>query len=927
MFTPRNFRRERYQFISLVFAIGVIVIGVIGLVGWLIDNQLLKSFFSSGASMKVNTSILLIFGGTTLLAIKNGYHKLALLVTTFLMLLTLIILSEHVFAVNLFIDQLFIKDLDTDPAVAAPGRTSLLTALDFLWIGLSVLLFLVRRYQASQLLAIGVSIIVYISLTGHLFKIEGFYILGQYSGIAFHTSIGLLLLALGIICMQVHLGWLGLIYKRFSKQKLGYYIIGYCFAVAPLIALLYFNIIKRGELSQGSEIIVLFILVAILSTPVCYLILKLIEKINNDLSESDTRLQMALEAAELGSFDINLDSSELHCSPQFREIFGLPPVERVDYDALLNCILPAQRENIRMLFSVAITSRMVFKEKFQIQWDNGNVHWVFLSARPIYDQSGHAKSLVGVAQNITEREYYEQELQTANEEITATNEDLFARNRELGEAQMRLNLLLERLRESEYLFRHLVKDAPVAIHVLNGIEMISESANDKMLSLLGRTSDEIIGRPYRQALPELEFQPFLNILKEVYISGQTYYGAEEKVVLNHNGSLTDGYFNFIYQPMKDGVDKTYGIMIVASEVTDLVKARKDREVAENSLQMAIEGAKIGSWYIEPETKALKYNTILAEIFGYEGAAPMTYDQAIGQVSEEHRTRIVGEIEDAIASERNYDITYSQRRFNDNQKIWLRSIGKLASDESGNNNVFTGVVMDITEQKQDDIRKNDFIGMVSHELKTPLTSLFAIVQLVNMKLLSSTDTILSGAMKKAEIQVKRMTNLIDGFLNVSRLESGKLLITKGRFDLDELVVESIGENQLLSTKHLVKLGHCDQAVVNADRGKISTVISNLLSNAIKYSPSGSEIQVHCELKGDEAVVSVKDMGIGIAEKDLLQVFERYYRVERNHAMLISGFGIGLYLSSEIISGHHGRIWAESKLGQGSTFYFALPLAQD
>ena len=179
------------------------------------------------------------------------------------------------------------------------------------------------------------------------------------------------------------------------------------------------------------------------------------------------------------------------------------------------------------------------------------------------------------------------------------------------------------------------------------------------------------------------------------------------------------------------------------------------------------------------------------------------------------------------------------------------------------------------------------------------------------------------MEKANIQVKRMSNMINSFLNVSRLESGKILISKQPFDFDELLKEVIKENELSVTTHIIHTNFCDSIYLNADRDKISSVVSNLISNAIKYSPKGKNIYVSCKVNDDEVQVSVRDEGMGIHQEDLKNVFERYFRVQSN-AKHISGFGIGLYLSAEIIHHHSGRIWVESEIDKGSTFYFSLPV---
>jgi two-component system sensor histidine kinase VicK len=227
---------------------------------------------------------------------------------------------------------------------------------------------------------------------------------------------------------------------------------------------------------------------------------------------------------------------------------------------------------------------------------------------------------------------------------------------------------------------------------------------------------------------------------------------------------------------------------------------------------------------------------------------------------------------------------------------------------------------------DEQRKNDFIAMVSHELKTPLTSLTGIIQISNVKLKNSKDVFLAGAMEKANRQVKRMTHMINGFLNVSRLDSGKLLLDKTTFYLANLIEDIAAEILLSVSTHEFKLELDQSIVVNADKDKIWSVITNLISNAVKYSPKGKTVEIICKIIAGSAQVSVRDFGIGLTGADKEKIFDRYFRVENSNTLHISGFGIGLYLSAEIIRRHNGNIWVESESGKGSTFYFSLPLSE-
>lgn len=246
------------------------------------------------------------------------------------------------------------------------------------------------------------------------------------------------------------------------------------------------------------------------------------------------------------------------------------------------------------------------------------------------------------------------------------------------------------------------------------------------------------------------------------------------------------------------------------------------------------------------------------------------------------------------------------------------------NEHGEVEAVAGTTRDVTERYQDDQRKNDFIGMVSHELKTPLTSLSAILQVADAKLNNSEDHFLATAMKKANVQVKRMSTMINGFLNVSRLESGKITMDKSLFDIEELMKEVIEEMKLSSIGHYINLTQCPPTEIYADRDKINSVISNLISNAVKYSSKDTIVRVSCSLHNNEIIISVADEGVGIQPEDAARIFERYYRVESSNTHHISGFGIGLYLSAEIVQRHDGRIWVESEPGKGSTFYFSLPI---
>jgi len=547
-----------------------------------------------------------------------------------------------------------------------------------------------------------------------------------------------------------------------------------------------------------------------------------------------------------------------------------------------------------------------------------------------YDSDGEINGLITIGFEVTEEVLAKRKIEESraeqyslNEELTASNEELIATNEELTETQDHLQIIINELERSESRFRNLVLQAPVAICIFRGRELLIEAANLKMQEMLGKDS-RIVGKTFAEAVPELEDQPFFELLDSVFKTGEIYYGNEALATINRDEFLSDGYFNFIYQPLKDENNLTEAIMVVAIEVTETVKSRKEIEWTGEQLRLAIDAADLATWYLDINSGTFIPSPRLKELFGYYPEEEMPLSAAIDQIEGDHRELVRKAINNTVATGTNYNIEYPVIGFHDEKQRWVKAMGKIYKDNDGKASNFFGALSDITESKQDELRKNDFIGMVSHELKTPLTSLTAIVQVANSKLKNSEDKFLAGAMEKANIQVKKMSNMINGFLNISRLESGKILIEKQKFEIDELIREIIDDAQVTTVSHTITLTACSPIEIDADRDKIGSVISNLLTNAIKYSPRNQGITVTCTKTDDVLQVSVKDEGMGIKEQDLDKLFDRYYRVESKNTTHISGFGIGLYLSAEIIQRHNGKIWAESETGVGSTFYFTLPL---
>jgi len=256
-------------------------------------------------------------------------------------------------------------------------------------------------------------------------------------------------------------------------------------------------------------------------------------------------------------------------------------------------------------------------------------------------------------------------------------------------------------------------------------------------------------------------------------------------------------------------------------------------------------------------------------------------------------------------------------------IWMESNFVPVINSEGLMCGLRGVNIDITGLKELEQKKDEFIGMASHELKTPLTTIKAYLQLLDRTIIEDARTHCWPFLNKINITVDKLNNLITDLLDVSKINAGKLEYNFEEFNFSELMEEAIDGVQTISPTHKIIVEGKVQTKLTADRQRIEQVLINLLNNAIKYSPEADKVIVKLNRLKDNIHIAIQDFGIGIPQDRVDKVFERFYRVEK-HASKFKGLGIGLYITKEIINRHEGKIWIESELGKGSTFNFSLPI---
>jgi signal transduction histidine kinase/CheY-like chemotaxis protein len=236
--------------------------------------------------------------------------------------------------------------------------------------------------------------------------------------------------------------------------------------------------------------------------------------------------------------------------------------------------------------------------------------------------------------------------------------------------------------------------------------------------------------------------------------------------------------------------------------------------------------------------------------------------------------------------------------------------------------WVGTFTDIEEQKKIARKKDEFISIASHELKTPLTSIKAYIQLLDRA--TEKDDKIKTYVERTLLQVDKLGTLISELLDISKIEGGNLLMNRADFDFGKMLGNAIDIVQQTYPDYYITWEGVKEIKVNGDEMRIEQVVINYLNNAVKYSQGIKEIGVQVSISPvDNLVVAVRDFGIGISKENLQHIFKKFYRVD-NASYHYQGLGIGLYICAEILKKHNGDFWAESEPGKGSTFYFSIPL---
>ncbi len=515
------------------------------------------------------------------------------------------------------------------------------------------------------------------------------------------------------------------------------------------------------------------------------------------------------------------------------------------------------------------------------------------------------------------------------------------------------------LQGSERRFRNLIIDTPTATVVFVGRPMRIEVINDPMLQIWSKAREQVQGKLLLEAMPELEGQPFLGLLQNVYDTGVPYRNPEGKADLYVEGKLQTLWFNFSYNPIYDADGRIYGIINTATDVTAQVAARLQIKEAEENLRSAVDIAQLGTWSYYPQDDRVYFSDRLKAWFGFSGDE-ITIEDVFNVIHSKDRRRVTTAISAALIPDSGgiYDEEYTiVPQLTGGERV-LHARAHTLYTESGEAYLLTGTAQDITPLKQVaeelelqvkertlalnrmnlDLQQTNanleqFAYAASHDLQEPLRKIQSFISLIEVHEKSRLSERGVTLLSRIQVASQRMTTLIKDLLSFSQLTSDQLNFNRIELNplIDEVLLDleySIEENQArIEVDYLPGMW--------GNRQQVAQLLQNLFTNALKFSHPERTIQIRVTggtldtsrvipmLDTDRSYIwlTIQDNGIGFEEEYREKIFQMFQRLHTRDRY--EGTGIGLALCRKVVENHRGYIEAHSVLGEGAAFTVYLP----
>lgn len=504
----------------------------------------------------------------------------------------------------------------------------------------------------------------------------------------------------------------------------------------------------------------------------------------------------------------------------------------------------------------------------------------------------------------------------ARVQAEAFQQDLLQSKQALQTSEERMRLIVEGLKD-------------LAIITLDASGAVT-SWNPGADRFFGYTEREILGKSYNLFFTpnERRANKPQRDLKQVLAAGSLEF---ERMMIRKNG--TRFWANGLMSALYDSNNKLRGVAVVVQDVSvrkrSEVLLRKQESVSQavmSSLTDLIAVLDRSGTIVSSNESWNNFMLQLPETPGrHRNQVGDNYlrqlEKSIEGPSSEYAKKAADGIHSVLRGDVGEFILECPVEYQSDMIWFLLTVTALKHEEGG----VVISITNITAIKKLDQQKNEFLSVVSHELKTPITSVRAYAQVLQKLVGIDGKTRETSITTKIVTQLDKMQLLISDLLDLSKIEAGKLRLNEQVFQLDELVFEVAEELQLISETHAIRFTSKVPVSVHADRDRIGQVLTNLIDNAIKYSPDSDTVELECRVEGKNAIVSVHDFGMGISKKDQKRLFQRFFRANQvTVGTVFPGLGLGLYICAEIVQRSGGTLKVESEVGKGSVFTISLPL---
>lgn len=596
------------------------------------------------------------------------------------------------------------------------------------------------------------------------------------------------------------------------------------------------------------------------------------------LELDEARLRLATEGTRLATWDLDLQTKEFIHSARLAEIFGYDGAVKLSHAALR---LQVHREDLHVVvekaFEEAITTS-IYNYEARVLWQDTTIHWIKTQGKVLYSNTNIPLRLLGTTVDITQNKVAEQEIARLAAIVLSSKDAIISEN----------------------------------------MDGIITSWNEAAERMFGYQADEIIGLSVSTIIPPDRFGEEAEILAQIEKGLPVY--SFETLRIKKDGSILD--ISLTISPVKDMKGNSTGASKIARDITKQKQIETQIVASEERFRLLANSMAQLIWTGDSNGNLNYYNQA---VYNFSG---MNFDQLqnegwLQMVHPDDRKENISKWEHAIATGEDFIFEHRFKRY-DGEYRWQLSRALLQKDSNGTIQMWVGTSTDIHEIKENEEQKDFFISMASHELKTPVTSIKGYVQILMTMYKDKGDDFLYNSLEKINKQIINLTSLIVDLLDLSKIKSGSLQLNKEQVDINELITEIIKEIQHTEPDCVIDFFGKVNASVYIDAGRIGQVLINLLNNALKYSPNCKEIKVSSKISDDELIISVADAGIGISKTDQQKIFQRFYRVTGKDEKTFPGFGIGLFIASQIVERHNGKMSVESEPGKGSVFYFSLPI---